>query len=330
MLFRPWEFLKQAPGGDEEGGGGGGQGQGTSTSFDSESDDAAAREGDRILAEEGDELQLDDSESEDEEHSQEQDRAEEEEEEAPEPIDRSRTFKDAKTGNWDWQKIGKAISPDLEKTFKEAQGRITKVEQENVELRSQVAHVPQLQQRAQLMDYLDQAFHTNPEFRAAATKALGVGTNMPGEQEFELPPGVNPNDPLIPLIMRQQRMLDQFANQQRMSQQERQSNEVKTVFLQGLKDAKASFLSHVGREPTEAELRSVAQKMQQTRHFAGQDWIPTLFVKEIQEKIRADLSASRNGKRNLPSRGRRAVAGAGTQESTSLRDAFEDAWNEFG
>ncbi len=328
MLFRPWEFLKQSPGDDDNGGGGSGQGHGTSTSFDTEADDAAAREGDRILAEEGDELQTDDSESEDEEHSPEQD-LEQEEEEAPEPIERSRSYKD-KSGNWDWQKIGKAISPDLEKSFKEASGRITKVEQENVELRNQTAHVPALQQRVRLLDTLDEAFHTNPEFRAAATKALGLGTNMPGEQDFELPEGVNPKDPLVPLIMRQQRMLDQFANQQRMSQQERQSNEVKAVFLQGLKDAKASFLSHVGREPTEAELRSVAQKMQQTRHFAGQDWIPSLFTKEIREKIQADLSASRNGKRNLPARGRRAVAGAGTQESTNLRDAFEDAWNEFG
>lgn len=327
MNFRPWEFFKQRPAGEEDGDGGGG-GQGESTSFDtdfqdSDADAAAIAEGQAAIDADGDE----NSESETEEQSDEDQVQDEEEEEELEPA-AERSFKDPKTGNWDWQKITKAIgSPELEKTFRETQAHITRVSQENATYREQLAVLPQLQQRAALIDQLDQAFHTNPEFRAAATKALGFGTQSHGEQDFELPPGVNPQDPLVPLIVRQQRMLDQFAHQQRLSQQERQANETKATFLQGLRDAKAAFESHVGREPTEAELRSVAQKMQQTRHFAGQDWIPSLFVKEIQEKVRADLSASRTSKRNLPLKGRTGAKGStGTQKSTDLRTAFEEEW----
>jgi hypothetical protein len=127
--------------------------------------------------------------------------------------------------------------------------------------------------------------------------------------------------------MRQQQMLDQFAYQHQMGQQERQANEVKATFLQGLKDAKASFESQVGREPTEAELRTVAQKMQQTRHYAGADHVPALFLKEIREKDRADLLQSRKAKRNLPLKGRTGGKSAtGTQKSTDLRAAFDDLW----
>jgi hypothetical protein len=162
MNFRtPEQFFKLQPAGEEDGGsGGGGQGESTpDTDFqDSAADAAAIAEGEAALDEEGDEV---DSESEDDEQPEGQDDDEEEEEEELAPAAPERSFKDPKTGNWDWQKITKAVGPELEKTFRETQAHITRVSQENATYREQVATIPQLQHRAALVDKLDQAFHTN-------------------------------------------------------------------------------------------------------------------------------------------------------------------------
>lgn len=331
MNLDPRKFFKQQPLGDDEDGGGG---QGDSTadnSFsDTESDEAAVREGEALLEQEGDKLHLEDSDSQENEEQSEddQDPTQEEEEEAPKPASREATFKDAKTGNWDWQKITKAVGPGLEKTFKETQAQISKVSQENKDLRGKMEHVPALSQRAQLMDHLDRVFHSNPEFRAAAMKALGVAPQGGSEQEFQLPEGVNPNDPLIPLIMRQQRMIDSFHNRLRSEDQNRQEQETKSTFLQGLKDARDQFSTLVGRPPTEEELRAVAEKMRSTRYFRGAEWVPSLFTKEIQEASKQSFRASLKEKRNLPSKGRTGAAPSKTQKSTDLREAFDASWSE--
>ncbi len=329
MNLGHWKFFKQQPFGEEDGdAGGSGQGDSTADDFSSsEADDKAAEEGAALLAEGDDSI---DPESTDEEQSDEdQGQTEEEDEEAPAPVPLANRFKDEKTGNWDWKKISKVVgSPELEKTFKETQSQITKVSQENKTLREQSAYIPQLQQRAQMMDHLDSVFHTNPGFRAAVQKALGVSPNGTGEQEFELPPGVNPDDPLVPLIVKQQRFIDGIQNWQRTQETNRRQSEGKQVFMQGLKDAASSFAGLVGRAPSEDELRLVAEKMRTTNHLQGSDWVPSLFVKEIQEKSKRDLYATRNAKRNLPSKGASGAKPSSTQKPAGLRAAFEESWDE--
>lgn len=310
--------LLMAPRGEHEGGGG--QGESTTDFSDPEADDAAAEAG---AAETESETE--------EEQGEPQDL--EEEEEVEEPLDRPapKSFKD-KHGNFDWKKISRVAGGDLEKSFKESQATITRFSQENKTLKEKASRLddPGLQQRLANLEHLDQQYRTNPEVRQAINKALGITANGQAAAP-ELPKGVHPNDPLAPLIQNMLQQQQQMMGWRQQQEQQRQQQAQRDTFLQELRGANTAFKEQVGRDATEAEMTAVANKMRETGYLRGADFVPTLFLKEIREAATAKYQASRTNKRNLPSgRSTGARTPAKTQKGRSLRDNFDDAWQEAG
>ncbi len=183
------------------------------------------------------------------------------------------------------------------------------------------------------MDHIDQQYRNNPAVREAINKALGLTTGgQPAAPA--LPEGVNPRDPLAPLIQQlmqgQQQVLTWQQQEQLRQQQTQQREQQRSQFLQGLQGARAAFVDKVKREPTESEMTSVANKMREAGYLNGADFVPSLFLKEIQEAATANLRASRNSKRNLPtngSRGARQPVETQKKAKWSL-ESFAEDWDE--
>lgn len=272
----------------------------------------------------------DESEDEEEEQSDEdQDDSEEEDEEEEQEEKPAFKFKDSKTGNFDWSKINQRLGgPELEKSFKESQKTITRFSQENKELKGQLEGTGQ---KAQLFEQFDQLVRRHPEVQAAIQKAItGQAPRNPREEIIKAHPGLNPDDPVIPLLERQQQMIDQLLNQHQETIQQTQQAQRVENFRQGLLGAKGRFVELVGREPTEAELRSVAEKMRSSGHLNGQDWVPSLFVEEIRKGVKQQLEVSRKAKKSLPKSPKQGVRKANTSKSKSFKADFEEAWDQYG
>lgn len=297
--------------------------------FDEGADDALAAEGEAELGEDGD-LEADESEESEEEQSEE-DQEEpdlEEEEEAPEEA--GFRFKDQKSGNFDWKKMNKVLGgDDLEKSFKESQATITRFSQENVQLKKQAEHIPQLQQRGNVANYFDHLFRNNPVVRDAVLRDMNGGSqSQPGGQGQQDPfSGFNPQDPALPILRQLHQQNTAFQQRLQMADQQAQQQQREGTFLQGLKGAREQFKSLTGKEPSEDQLRLVAGRMQQTGFLDGASLVPSLFVKEIQDAATANILAERKTKRKLPKSGKSTRRAPGTQGRVSKRGAFEEEWD---
>lgn len=271
-----------------------------------------------------DEVVEEDSESDEEEQSlEDQDNLEEEDDEPAE--EKGFKFKDAKTGNFDWQKINQRVGgPELEKSFRESQKTITKVSQENKELKGRYE---QAEGHARLFQQFDQLVQRNPEVRAAIQRALTGGQQPRNPQEdFLKIPGVNPEDPLLPVLAQLKQQNDQLVNQYQSWESQQQQARATESFRQGLMSAKDRFTELVGREPTADELRKVAGQMQQTRHINGADWVPSLFLEEIREGTKQKFFESTKQKKILPKNPKTGSRTGATSGKKSLRDTFEEEW----
>jgi hypothetical protein len=264
------------------------------------------------------------SDSEEEEQSDEdQDDLEEEDEEPVE--EKGFKFKDAKTGNFDWQKINQRVGgPELEKSFKESQKTITRFAQEKKDVETRFQEVAP---KAQLFDQFDHLVRTNPEVRAAIQKAMG-GSPQNQQPDFTKIPGVNPDDPLLPVVTQLMQQNEQLNNRYQSWESQQQQQRNTEMFRQGLQGAKDRFTELVGREPSSDELRKVAEQMRQTRHLNGADWVPNLFIEQIREGTTQKYLQSRKAKKALPKtpKGGRPTATSGKK---SFKGAFEEAWSEL-
>lgn len=299
--------------------------------FDEAADEAAVEDGEAELSGEGDPEADESEDSEDEQPEEGQEESEEEdEEEAPEEETAGFRYKDPSSGNFDWKKMNKVLGgDDLEKSFKESQATITRFAQENKELKE--VHLPQLQRRANVAQYFEQLVQTNPVIREAVLRDVNggnAGGGQGGQGQQDPFAGFNPNDPALPLLRQMHQQNQEVLQWRRAQEQQVQRQQFENNFLQGLKGAREQFKSLVGKEPSEDQLKLVAEEMRKTNMLNGAVFIPNLFLKEIQDAATAKLLATRKTKKNLPratKSGRRAPQNTG---KVSRRAAFEDEWNK--
>lgn len=278
-----------------------------------------------------------DSEEQDDES---QDDAETEDEEGQEEEAASAGVKNQKTGNFDWKKINEKIgNAEVERAFKESQRQISRVSQENKQLREQTQILPEIQEKARQFEWFDNLVRSNPALRSQIQAVLSGGTPQsqmvqPGNgypPGFQLPPDVNPADPIVPLLVQQHQQLQELVQQSQQAQMMRQQQQVQETFRQGLVEAKDRFKALVGRDITEPELRRVAEQMRATSHFKGSDWVPSVFVEEIQKATQRKFFASRSQKKSLPKSPQGGNASSKTAKQPSKWDAFSEAWDkEYG
>lgn len=290
-------------------------------------------------SEESEELEETDSDLEEEEQSDEdQDDLEEKEEESPNQSQIVSKLKDPKTGNFDWNKINKKVgSSELQKVFVESQKAITRFGQEKSAIEKEYAEYKQSsQETANNFQIFERLYDSNPKVRAAIDEAVGVKSqqSQQGPQEFELPQGVDPNDPVIPVLRQQQQMIHQLNNHYQSQVRQQQQAAYQAQFYQGLDSAKQTFTQLVGRAPTEAEIQKVSQKMQQTRHLNGAEWVPGLFIEEIRKGAQKEKTQDHRDlkklKRDLPKTAKKAVSPQKTvKERQTREDSFNEMWEKY-
>lgn len=240
-----------------------------------------------------------------------------------------------KSGNFDWKKINEKLgSGEVQKAFVESQRTISRYSQEVKTLKDQVQSFEQtvapLKEKSEMFEWFDNMVRENPALRSQIQAILAGKQESAGvaSQALELPPGVNPDDPLAPIVLQQQQMLQKLVQQSQQAEHQQRQQHVQNTFRQGLVEAKAAFEKEIGRKPSEQELRMVAERMRATNHLKGADWVPSLFVNEIRKHEAAKLHASRTQKKNLPK-----SLGAGrpnTSKPKSVREAFDEAWEASG
>jgi hypothetical protein len=304
--------------------------------FENEDQDLSGTVGSEEEAEESTELQGSSEEPEEAEVPEQESQDSQDEDEDAETEDGQEEKPDAgvknqKTGNFDWKKINEKIgNVEVERAFKESQRTISRVSQENKQFREQVSQLPSLQEKAQQFEYFDHLVRSNPDIRSYIQAKLEGRTpeREPAQTQPQLPPGVHPDDPLVPLLMAAQNKLSLFEQRFQQEDQRVQQSRVQDTFRQGLVEAKDRFKELVGRDITEQELRSVAQKMKQTNVLQGADWVPSIFVAEIQKATQQKFFASRKAKQNLPKTPNGVRSKSGTAKPQSIREAFDKAWDQ--
>lgn len=273
------------------------------------------------------ESEIEETESEelDDEQPEGQDEESEETEEEPEEQDDDLKGED---GKFDWKKIGAKlgkVGSELERSFSEAQKTTNRALREKRELENKLREVSSFQQEAQLFRQFDNLVRSNPEVRAAIERALGVAQPDPLNI-----PGLDPNDPVVPIIRQQQQVLSQLQ-QQHQEQQWREMQAARVnEFRQGLLGAKDRFKELIGRDPSREELERVASVMRDRGFLDGESLVPSLFLDEIRKAERARLTGSREKKKSLPKSPKTGVRKASTSRGSSLEEAFMAAWDEYG
>lgn len=276
-----------------------------------------------------DEEQVEADTPEQEQDSQDEEETEEAEEDQEEKQEAG--VKNQKTGNFDWKKINEKIgNVEVERAFKESQRTISRVSQENKQYREQLAHLPSLQEKAEQFEWFDHLVRSNPVLRTQIEAVLrgGKPDEQPQNVQPQLPPGVHPEDPLVPLLMQAQQKLSLFEQRFQQEDQVRHQQQVQDRFRQGLVEAKDRFKELVGVDITEKQLRSVAEKMRTLRINNGADLVPSLFIAEIQKATQQKFFASRQQKKNLPKTSSGMRSSSKTAKPPSLREAFDKAWEE--
>lgn len=313
------------------------QGSGsTGDDFDDAADDALVAEGEAEMDtdEDGDpestpdpDAQLDDEESQDEEEE------EEEETDDEQPVaaaGKGFKFKDPKTGNFDWKRINGVLGGDeLEKSIREQNATITKYSQENKTLKESIGSPEAFKETQNKAGFFDHLMNTHPGIRAEVLKVLhGEQAAQSPQSGNQLPAGVDPNDPLAPLVMQQQQVLMALQNRLQEGDRAQQQRQQEHQFLGGLKEARAKFRELLGKEPTEEQMLLVAKEMQSTGVLKGARFVPDLFFQEIQDAIRAKyLSENAEKRKKLSKTGLGRKAGSGKKRG-SMEEDFNALWDE--
>lgn len=330
--MKTWEVLFKQARNDDRGA------QGVSTSDDDPIDDAAdealVAEGEAELEEEDpDEEEESEEESEEEHSEEEQDPEEESEEEEVESEEEEEEavgfkFKDPKSGDFDFKRINKVVGgPELEKAFKEQTATITRTSQENKALKQQL-EAPELREKINRGAFLDRLMVENPVVKAEVFRALGLEAPAGGQRPAGLQiPGLNPEDPLAPLVQELVAKVQTFENRHSESIRERQDRERNDQFVQNLRQAGSKFKELVGREPTEDEMVLVGQKMADSGYMNGAELVPGMFFDLIRKAEYQRAIASRKVKRGMPKSGsqRRVISTKGKRSREAEQD---DLWNE--
>lgn len=337
--MKTWQILfKQAPKNDD-----GAQGGSTGDEdFDDAADDALVAEGEAELEEgeaDEEEEELDDDSEEEEQSDEDQDDTEEEEEGEEEDVDEEEEeapatsgfkFKNPKTGDFDFAKINKALGGnELEKLFKEQSATITRTSQENAQYKRELGS-PKLKERTQKGDFLDRMMAQDPGVKKEVLRFLhggnpgqGQGTSD-GKLQFE---GVDPDDPLLPVLQELVTTVHGFQNQQREQSRQAEDQEYNRNLETGLRSAYTRFKELVGRDATEDEMNLVADEMERTGDLKGERFIAHLFLEDIRKAERQRVIRDRKVKRKLPKApsGRRL---APTKKRKSKEEWQDDLWNE--
>lgn len=325
--MKSWQFhFKQCPAED------GAQGASTGDEdFDDAADDALVEEGEAEL--EGDDEA--ESEDEDEQSDEDQDELDEEEEEDVDleeeeaPAAKGFKFKDPKTGDFDFKQINKAVGgPELERAFKEQTATITRTSQENKALKEQLA-APELRESSQKAGFFDHLMQTHPGIQQEVMRILHGGHAGQAQPQGALEiPGLNPEDPLAPVV--QELMANQRALQNRLQGEDRQRQvqEQERKFVDGLRGARAKFKELTGMEATEEQMLQVATEMKSANYLNGARFVPDLFIDLIRKAEQQKVLAARKVKKGLPRTGSNIRSPAATKTKRSREEDFDDLWNE--
>jgi len=309
----------------------------TGDDFNDAADNELVREGEEEIGDDESESDSeDDEQSEDEESDDESD---EDEEEEP-----ASTLK-GKDGKFNWKainaKLGK-VGAELERSFSEAQKTTNSALQAKAEVEKNFGEFQQqVQVDLERFSQMDHLYTTNPEVHHAINRALGIAPqggapNVPqGGNLLQMPEGVDPQDPLAqhmlksfaPVVQSLQNQVHQLLNHHR-SQQTRESKAAQVQqFRQGVIQAGDAFRKILGREPSDEELTTVAEKMRTSGNFNGADLIPVLFLEEIQRGARRQVQQIQKKKRDLPRSSKTGVrSGSKTSKPAGRREAFDEEW----
>ncbi len=331
--MKSWEVLFRMA---RAGGDGGAQGGSTSDDdfTDPDSDDAAAEDGAAEL-DTDDEASEESASPEEEQSDKDQDDPEETEEEVEEQEEEAPAagfkFKDPKTGNFDFKRINKVAGGDeLEKAFKEQEATITRTFQE-LKTYKERESTPDFKTMKYRADLLDRMYNENPKVRAEVNRVLhggDAGQDAAPSGDFALPPGINPEDPLVPLLQQQQQTIQAINNRLMAEDRQRQQQESQGKFRAGLEGAAKRFLDLTGKEMTVEQAELVAKDMQENGVYNGARFVPDLFFKEIQDAATAKFLADRKVKKNLPSRGGANRRPAGGSRRPSREEEHNNLWQE--
>lgn len=318
------------------------QGSGTGMDFDDAADDALVAEGEAELdtSEDGDPEPEDDpdaqSEEDEEDLDDEEDQGEEEEEGEEEDVDEEEEevaaspqgfkFK-GKDGNFDWKRINKVLGDDtLEKAIREQNSTITKYSQRVKELEG-IETSPKFVESRNKAGFFDHLMQTHPKIREEVLKVLhGEQAGQQGNQQ--LPPGVDPNDPLAPVVLQLSQTVQALQNRTREEQQRQQQQELENRFVKGLHGARAKFKELTGKDASDEQIKLVADEMQKTGVLEGARFVADLFYNEIQDSIRQRVL-----RENAEKRKKLGPSGTGRKTSSkatkrSKEEEFDALWEQ--
>lgn len=323
------------------------QGSGsTGMDFDDAADDALVAEGEAELmdtSEDGEpepeddlEAQSEDDEedpSEDEEdQGEEEDEEGEEEENEEQPEEKKAAgfkFKDPKTGNFDWKRINAVLGDDtLEKAIREQNSTITKYSQRVKELEG-VENSPQIVESRNKAGFFDHLMNTHPVIRQEVLKVLHGEQAGQAAGNQQLPPGVDPNDPLAPIVLQLSQTVQSLQNRTQEEQRRQKQMELENRFVQGLHGARAKFKELVGKDASDEQIQLVAAEMQKTGVLEGARFVADLFYTEIQDSIRQRIlreNAEKRKKLGPLGSGRKSPPSKG--KSKSKEADFDALWDE--
>jgi hypothetical protein len=182
--------------------------------------------------------EIESDETESEEQSDEDQDLEEEEEVDEEPAKAASSKFKTKDGDFNWKEINKVIgNGELEKSHKEAQQAVTRAYEEK---KAAEVRVQQFGKKAELFDHFDQIYQNFPQVQQAIEAAMSGGRS-PNMGQQQLPQGLDPNDPVIPMLLQLQEVVGSLSNQSRQEQQRQRQEAEVSQFRQGLSDAQEEY-----------------------------------------------------------------------------------------
>lgn len=317
--------------------------QGASTGDDDfaneDADNAAADEGEEELEDEDDSEEEPDEEAEEDQSDEDQDPEEEaegEESEGDEAVEDEPAagfkYKDPKTGDFDFKRINKAVGGDeLEKRFKEQDATITRTFQELKSFKD-LGTSQDFVQRSNKAKFLDDLIDNDPVISQRVVQILsgqvkpGQGGNVPGQSQ--IPKGVNPEDPLWPVVQELLGFVETTKNRQAVDARTQQQKQWDTQFSQGLDGAKARYKELTGLVMPPEKAVLLEQEMRQGGYLNGAQLVPGMFFADIQTAMSRKVISKRVAKRALPKAGISRRPAPATKKKRNRDDDRNDLWEK--
>lgn len=306
---------------------------------DEDADDAAADEGAEELGDEDETEDEPEEESEDDQSDEDQDAEEEEEgeeEEGDEAVEdepaKGFRFKDPKTGDFDFKRINKAVGGDeLEKRFKEQDATITRTFQELKSFKDNGS--PQdFITRSNKAKFLDDLIDNDPVISQRVVQILSgqvkPGQSAPAGGQVEIPKGVNPEDPLWPVVQELRGHFQAINNRQVVEERTRQQNALNERFSQGLEGAKAKYKELTGFAMPPEKAALIEQEMRSGGYLNGARLVPGMFFQDIQAAMSRKVVSKRVAKKNLPKAGISRRPAPTSKKKRNRDDDRNDLWDK--